>query len=380
MIHRPANSVPVHRLPHALGLALVAIASTSLCCSATPGADRPADAPIAERAPAKVIRLFQDVHLSWQPEAPARSEPDGVRVLAKGQVAEVVVDVPELPVGQHRFVAVVAAQPRIGADGVLGDPWSRLGSLTMEPTIPPTSGAALPAPIELVRFVTGFGGEGRFEVDVTDLAPAIAGQQRFRLTLETYLDPGWSVSASIVVTPDPSARTPAIAIPAWGPATMTVEQPRVRARVTIPKDTGVPRVRMLSTGHGSAGGDEFVSRTHVLRVDGVEVLRWRPYREAPAGTRARNPWAGRRQFGSREVWSSDTDRSGWVPGWPVEPSIVPVPELSPGTHTLDLQVLGMEPSKEGATPNFWRESMAIVADAVASEASASEETPSDRTR
>ena len=88
---------------------------------------------------------------------------------------------------------------------------------------------------------------------------------------------------------------------------MTAAAPTLTAEVEIPEGLDTPRLRILSTGHATDGtaGNEFLSCTHVLRVDGREVARWRPWAEGGGALRHLSPWAGRWRVQGREIRSSD---------------------------------------------------------------------------
>jgi hypothetical protein len=131
----------------------------------------------------------------------------------------------------------------------------------------------------------------------------------------------------------------------------------------IPRGVSRPRLHILSTGHATdgAGGDEFISRTHVLRIDGQEVARWRPWSEQGGPLRDINPTAGRTVIGQRELWASDLDRSGWHPGLLVQPDRIPLPELTAGQHLIELEIQGIRP-KDQSGYGYWRVSAIVVAD------------------
>ncbi len=75
------------------------------------------------------------------------------------------------------------------------------------------------------------------------------------------------------------------------------------------------------------------------------------------------PWAGRNTTKGRELWSSDLDRSGWHPGLVVEPVVIPVPELGPGSHTIELQIKDIRPKKtDDDDHGYWVVSAVVAAD------------------
>jgi hypothetical protein len=137
----------------------------------------------------------------------------------------------------------------------------------------------------------------------------------------------------------------------------------VQTDVVVPAGLARPRLHILATGHATdgAGGDEFISRTHVLRIDGVEVARWRPWSEDGGGLREANPTSGRTDIDGRSLWASDLDRSGWHPGRLVEPLRIPVPELTTGAHRIELEILNIRP-KDQSGYGYWRISAIAVAD------------------
>jgi hypothetical protein len=145
---------------------------------------------------------------------------------------------------------------------------------------------------------------------------------------------------------------------------VTAQKSKITATIDVPKGLARPRLRLMSTGHATdgTGGDEFISRFNVLRIDGVEVARWRPWSEDGGFSRAANPMSGRITLDGRELWSSDLDRSGWRPGSIVEPLRLPVPELTPGKHTIEIEVLNIRPKEQAGHHGYWRISCIAVAD------------------
>jgi len=159
----------------------------------------------------------------------------------------------------------------------------------------------------------------------------------------------------------------------------------VRSEVVVPATMETPRIRLISTGHATdgLGAHEFETAAHVLRVDGVEVLRFRPWSERGSLLRSGNRYSGRQVVEGREIWSSDLDRAGWHPGQIVDALVVPLPELTPGRHVIELEVLGIRtpgpkpapapgnadlpsastPAKPGIGPHgYWVESALLLAD------------------
>jgi hypothetical protein len=309
--------------------------------------------------------LFERVTLDWDEiiQDPTPRGPHVVR--SEGQVLETTIRLPDHPTDQRlaqRIVAEVRVRPAlVETDGrqCAGDPWPRIGSLSV---VRGASGKE--AEVELMRFATAFGGPGRFVQDITPLAPLLSGTCTLRLMISTFKNPGWEADAYLTYSTEAvGQRRPVLTAPLFNDQELTAEDPRLEATVDIPSGLAQPRIRLITTGHATdgTGGDEFVTRDHVLKIDGREVWRCRPWAERGCHVRDVNFHAGRQVIDGRVLWSSDLDRSGWTPGEVVEPMIIPAGELTPGRHRIELQVLGIDP-RSGEHMGYWRISATVVAD------------------
>ena len=331
---------------------------------------------LAATAPT-ALHVIDAETVHWDRTAPEVRDRDGYVIRHQGQTIERTVTAPPRPrthpAAQQRIVLRVDVTPiRSDHDGQErpNDLWTRLGTIAV------TDPARDDAEVELLRFVTGYGATGRFEQDVTAFAPLLHDDITLRARISTYSErPGWTIS--VTLTYDAAgigARRPLVARTLASHPHVTAAANTLRAVTVVPAGTGTPRLRVLTTGHATdgMGANEFVSSTHVLRIDGVEVARWRPWRAGDGTSRKGNPYSGRWTLEGREVWSSELDRSGWAPGHVVDPTVIPVPELSPGRHEIELTIEGIRPADappEGAGPDagpgphgYWVVSIALVAD------------------
>lgn len=328
-----------------------------------------ATASQASRDKSDVVLIFDRVDLSYKgtdaPKEPGATAPRGELILKDlGQTAERTTRLPPEPMASQAMsvFGVVTVEP-IDDPTTLprpGDPWSRIGSVGV---LLPMGGGKPPMQVELMRFVTGFGAAARFETDLTPLLPVLWGERTFRVHMSTWKNPGWRVSFELRYEPETAGiRRPNMVVPLIDEPVVTRATGRMNASFTLLPGLDRPRLRLISTGHGSALGDEFRSRTHVVRIDGVEVARWRPWREDGARARASSPWAERRTVDGREVWASDADRSGWIPGSLVEPFMIPLDELTPGRHRIEVEILDIRETPKDEPPDHWRLSVCVVAD------------------
>lgn len=344
--------------------ALLLLSATLISAAAAAAAPTQARPPRSE-----VVLVFDRVELSFKsadaPKEAGATAPRGdLSVKDLGQTVERTMRLPQEPPPAQGMsvIGVVTVEP-IDDPARLprpGDPWTRVGSVGV---VLPIGGGRPPMQVELMRFVTGFGAAGRFEADLTPLLPILWGERTFRAHLGTWTNPGWRVSFELRFEPGTAGiRRPSMVVPLIDDPAVTRSTGRLSAAFTLLPGLDRPRLRVISTGHGSEMGDEFRSRTHIVRIDGVEVARWRPWREDGSRARSSSPWAERRVIDGREIWASDADRSGWVPGRLVEPLVIPLDELAPGRHRLEFEVLDIRDTPKEQPPDHWRVSMSIVAD------------------
>ncbi|MBT8484582.1 MAG: hypothetical protein HKO59_17080 [Phycisphaerales bacterium] len=320
-----------------------------------------------------VFQIFDEAVIQWDKLRPERIAPDGFVLRHAGHRVSRTLDLPPAPVttaNARRIIATVRADPVYTIrDGrrFPNDPWTRLGTVTVE--VRDDEGLVREA--EIMRFITPYGASAVFEQDVTALAPLLAGTVTINGAIASYSDePGWRLSVELRYCEEGAGhRRPTFAFPVFTEPRLHAEMPRLLAEVTVPSGLDPPRLRVISTGHATDGEarHEFVSCPHVLRIDGVEVARWRPWSEFGGVLRAANPTGGRLVIGGREIRASDLDRSGWHPGLVVEPLLIPVPELTPGRHEIEIEVLGIRPKdppdeKGKEHHGYWSISVIAVAD------------------
>jgi hypothetical protein len=258
--------------------------------------------------------------------------------------------------------SLVAPNARPGAASHAPAPASATQPASTQPAYPATTAA--PDEIELMRFVTPFGGPATYTADLTAFAPLLSGETSLRVWISTWKQPAWKVTLTLLYTAEGVGyRRPRWATPIFN-SEVTALESRLVSTIDVPAGLARPRLHILSTGHATdgTGGDEFITRSHVLRIDGIEVARWRPWSENGGRLRGANPTSGRSmKTDGRELWVSDLDRSGWNPGLLVEPMQIPLPELGAGKHTIELEILNIRP-KDQAGYGYWRVSAIAVAD------------------
>lgn len=228
-----------------------------------------------------------------------------------------------------------------------GDPWDRAGSVFL--SVPGMEH------IELLKFITGFGGRSDLRQDVSDLAPLLAGMRTIRGFVDTWVSPGWKMSFELIYKPLPAGTNPQWAYGAyynWGMTTPQVGPDKPKVAVNIPPEASQVWLTYYTSGHctDGSGADEFVSKDNVISIDGVQVYRYQPWRSDCKNFRSRNPNSGR--WGA--TWSSDLSRSGWCPGDIVYPVRLDLSsQLTPGAHDIRYAVENIRPADASGT-GYWR--------------------------
>lgn len=303
------------------------------------------------------LEIFADAMIHFLPADSLRYETAQVSARDAGRVIWKPV-APSLPAGPVRITARVATRPIPATEQTVHDPWDRAGSVSLKRPDEPA--------VEILKFVTAYGGATRHEADVSWLAPLLGGDAR-ELRIEGFVDtwtsPGWRMDFALEFAPDPAAENPVWAAPLFNEQNLT--RARMDAtggpRVEIEVPAGLARVELLLfvSGHctDGRGADEFESRDSVLRIDGVERLRVRPWRDDCLQFRAINPYCRRWSDGS---WSSDYSRSGWCPGDQVPPLRFELGEfLPPGGHALDFGIEDIRPA-DASGQGYWRVSALLL--------------------
>ena len=304
----------------------------------------------------KTVHVFYDNVIHYTPADSSKYDTPLVRGASGGRVLTRRLDIapPGHPV---RIIAQVATRPIPVDAETVQDKWDRAGNVRLRrPGM---------ADIEIVKFVTAYGGETAHEVDVSALAPLLTGECTFLGFVDTWTSPGWKMDLSLLFLPVAAADADA---PAWVSGLLYAENVTAASpgagdttlAVVVPPGMGRVVMHYLASGHctDGRGADEFETKDHVITVDGREVARLRPWRDDCRQFRAVNPYCRRWSDGS---WSADYSRSGWCPGDKVLPVEIDLGEyLTPGPHRIGFAVAGIRPRDDAGHYGYWRLSSRLV--------------------
>jgi hypothetical protein len=304
----------------------------------------------------EVFTLFEDVTVHFTPDDSTLYDSPFASARDNGRVMTTYREMASYPAGGRVMLNLEVEPIRKDVRNMV-DRWDRAGWVRL---VKPGM-----APVELARFMTAYGGAISHQVDVTHLAPLLNGLCTFEIFIDTWVSPAWIVEAELVFTPDATGQfnPPAWALGALFPdGGLTAEKPEVSAEVLIPEHTRWVEIAAITTGHCTDGSDadEFITKDNVILVDGVEVYRWRPWRDDCEDFRIVNPYCAKWSDGS---WSSDYSRSGWCPGDVADPEFIDLSDwLTPGVHTLTWKVEGIR-AKDPEDPDnhhgYWRVSASV---------------------
>lgn len=235
-------------------------------------------------------------------------------------------------------------------------------------------------------YIDGWAKNVNWEQDITDLYPELKGEAYVGIFIDTWSPEGYIASLTLEAkeTPVTCEALPKRHVEPLLNTVYYIGQgyPDIFARKDVAVDFNIPanakniRLKYIVTGHGGhSGGDEFVQKENIIRVDNAEVLRFTPWRTDCASFRRFNPatgvWLEKRlaSYISKEgykekmveepVASSDFSRSNWCPGSDVVPEEVALPRLTPGAHTITFSIPEAQAIKENKL-NHWLVSSYLV--------------------
>lgn len=319
----------------------------------------------ADARDARTVHVFHQAMVHFLPDSADRYPGPGLEWRDNGRVVARTIDLPRFE-GAHRILAHLTVQPVPKTEATVHDPWDRAGSLRL---VVPGG-----ADVEVVKFITAYGGRTTHTVDVTELALLLRGRTTFLGFIDTWLTPAWRIDLALEYRPIPAAR-PAVEFvpeadplaPDWVSPVLLVDHfdadtssaGGVAIPVEIPEGIDSLVVRYLVSGHctDGRGADEFVTKWNVVALDDREVARFQPWRDDCRRFREVNPYGRRWTDGS---WSADYSRSGWCPGDVVPPRFLVVsPVPAAGHHALRVQIEDVRPKDESGL-GYWRVSAALL--------------------
>ena len=300
------------------------------------------------------VTVFDDNYIHFTPDDPTRYDTEDVAADDNGRVASHSLTLPEIS-GPTRITAHLVIKPIPQDELVVHDKWDRAGNVTVR-----VDGL----PLELVKFVTAYGGRTEFDVDLTHLAPVLTGPVIIDAFIDTWVTPAWQVDLDLHYQTDTTVANPLWATPLFYDqsfTTATEADGGIEAAVEIPAGLSKVLLHYLVSGHctDGRGADEFVSKDNVLSVDGTVVYRYQPWRDDCIEFRAINPYTRRWSDGT---WSSDYSRSGWCPGDIIEPLSLNLSDHLPGEqqHRVGLQIEDVRPADTADHRGYWRVSAYLI--------------------
>jgi hypothetical protein len=297
------------------------------------------------------IKVFDKAALHFTPDDSTRYDSPGVKAEDYGRVLVTRTALPG-SVWSGKIFGNVQIES-IAMDSMkVRDKWDRAGAIYM--TVP-----GYPD-LELIKFITAYGGPTEHCVELSHLRPLLIEQVEFKAFVDTWASPGWHISFDLEFIEEPNPLPSDWVLPLIYEEAVTAEYQPKPVHVDIPKGTMRVELYYLVSGHCTDGtdADEFESKFNVVKVDGREVLRYKPWRNDCTKFRAINPYTRHWPDGT---WSSDYSRSGWCPGDWVRPLVTDLRmDLTPGAHEMEFVVENVRPKDENGHHGYWRVSAYLV--------------------
>lgn len=300
------------------------------------------------------IAVFQDDLIQYSPGDSVHADSMDVGIADKGREIFRTITLPQFdkPV---RIMATVRIKPIPKDDISVYDPWDRAGNFRIKVPGQPD--------VELVKFVTAYGGFTEFNVDVSQLAPLLQGGVTLVGSIDTWVKPAWWVDLTLTFQPDIAIQQPIWVLPLMYEPSFSqgkFSDDQLITEIEIPAGAKKIALNYLVSGHCTDGrdADEFVSKDNVIGLDGTEIYRFKPWRDDCQQYRAINPYTRRWSDG---WWSSDFSRTGWCPGTAILPTEIPVAikSLSAGKHKVSFGIENIRPKDETGY-GYWRVSAYLV--------------------
>lgn len=235
---------------------------------------------------------------------------------------------------------------------------------------------AYDAPVELMRFFTGFGvrqfnynrvpgqtwvDSVSYKMNVTPLADHLEGDVWIGAYIGNWDANGHKISLSLTYYPGDDDHPHGVrrSMPLFNSVNY-LEQDGQPYPIFMGKDDLVSHFHLdrpvkkaclyyLTSGHGGwGGGDEFNQKINTISLDGHKVIDFIPWRDDCMTYRNNSPCSGNFSNG---LSSSDLSRSNWCPGTVTNPEYIYLGDLEAGDHSISVHIPQGAP--EGGSNSYW---------------------------
>jgi len=321
----------------------------------------------------ETVSIFRDETVNFN--NPDVSTDNGAIRLAKGNIIARKISLPDYKGGR-----IIIAELKVKSKG---DAYDRLGSVFAVPvnipgnyidclikgheTLPENpnknskgitvSGSYNP-PVELMRFITSFGAghynnsvlikgyewedEIIYRQDVSDLVNGMSGEYWIGAYIGNYDKGGHEVSLDLKIFNEEEFESSSGFIPLFNNVNMLESEgvaynelfknSTLKCVFEMPGNKKDVKLRYITTGHGD---DEFIKKENKIFLDGKVIYTAIPWRTDCATFRENNPASGNFPNG---MSSSDYSRSNWCPGMVVSPYEIPLGDIGPGRHEIEIVI------------------------------------------
>jgi len=303
---------------------------------------------------AQAVSIFNAAGIHFSPDTAGKHVAGDVRTEDNGRVIERTVALRRVD-SNVRITAHLVINPIPKDETEVHDRWDRAGNVSVEVAGKPD--------LELIKFITAYGGRTEYRIDVTHLSPVLTGDATIKAFIDTWVSPAWTIDFDLEYEPDSLERVAQWVEPILFEPSYTRDfqgDTGILVNVVVPSEQKRVILHYYVSGHCTDGtdADEFVKKDNVISVDGVVVHRFQPWRDDCRNFREINPYTRRWSDG---YWSSDYSRSGWCPGDFVKPLELDLTDhLTPGPHSIRFVIENVRPKNEKGDHGYWRVSGAVI--------------------
>ena len=182
------------------------------------------------------------------------------------------------------------------------DPWDRKAKISVY---------HLDQWIEIGRYVTPYGIECGWDIDVTDYKSVLKGQVLIKSFIDTWVQPGWLVSIEFDFITGTNSYQHTIVRNLWNYDRLVYGDPSIPIDIStineyLPLDTEEAYIRITTTGHGQGNTEnaaEFSNKEHAILING-QISHTHSFWRADCELNQCSPQNGTWQY----------DRAGFCPG------------------------------------------------------------------
>lgn len=149
--------------------------------------------------PKSAVKIFDNNIVHFTPDDSSKYNTGKIFALDKGRLIFTKINFRPYD-SSMKITAHLQIYPIPKDDIAVYDPWDRAGNIRLVKDNMPD--------IEIIKFITAYGGYTEYKVDITHLAPLLRDSCTIECFIDTWMTPGWKVDFDIIFEPQSDIITP----------------------------------------------------------------------------------------------------------------------------------------------------------------------------